>query len=191
MIVDVISKKMRVIVIADDDSLVGHMEDESADVLISAGDIWDSTIEKAQAAYGCRAVFAVKGNHDSAAPFASGITDLHFNIARHDGIRFGGFGGSWKYKPRGHHMFEQFEVTKALRSFPAVDVFVAHNSPTGFHERDSDVHQGFEAFTDYIDRVQPEYFIHGHQHVNEVSQRGETSIIGVFGEAAINLNIGR
>jgi Icc-related predicted phosphoesterase len=182
---------MRVIVIADDDSLVGHMENEAADVLISAGDIWDSTSEKAQAKYGCRTVFAVKGNHDSAAPFASGITDLHFNIALHDGIRFGGFSGSWKYKPRGHHMFEQFEVARALRSFPAVDVFVAHNSPTGFHERDSEVHQGFEAFTDYIDRVQPAYFIHGHQHVNQVSQRDGTSIIGVFGEAAINLKIGR
>lgn len=86
-------------------------------------------------------------------------------------------------------MFEQFEVTKALRSFPAVDVFVAHNSPTGFHERDSDVHQGFDAFTEYIDRVQPAYFIHGHQHVNKVSQSGETSNIGVFGEARLKLEI--
>lgn len=183
--------KMRAIVIADDDFLVGYMENESADVLISAGDIWDSTIEKAQARYGCRTVFAVKGNHDSDAQFPSGVTDLHLNIAQHDGIRFGGFSGSWKYKPRGHHMFEQFEVTRALRSFPAVDVFVAHNSPTGFHERDLAVHQGFEAFADYIDRVQPAYFIHGHQHVNELSLRGETSIIGVFGEAAFNLEIGR
>ena len=182
---------MRVITIADDDSLVGKMDGESADVLISLGDIWDSTIEKAQAAYGCTTVFAVKGNHDSAAPFPSSVTDLHFNVTRHEGIRFGGFSGSWKYKPRGHHMFEQFEVTKALRSFPAVDVFVAHNSPTGFHERDSDVHQGFEAFADYIDRVQPRYFLHGHQHVNQVSQKGETTIIGVFGEATIDLEIGR
>ena len=123
---------MRVITIADDDSLVGKMDGESADVLISLGDIWDSTIEKAQAAYGCTTVFAVKGNHDSAAPFPSSVTDLHFNVTRHEGIRFGGFSGSWKYKPRGHHMFEQFEVTKALRSFPAVDVFVAHNSPRDF-----------------------------------------------------------
>ncbi len=88
-------------------------------------------------------------------------------------------------------MFEQFEVAKALRSFPAVDVFIAHNSPAGFHERDPDVHRGFEGFSDYIDRVQPRYFLHGHQHVNQVSQKGETTIIGVFGEATINLEIGR
>lgn len=182
--------EMQVIVIADDDSLVGHMGNLSADILISLGDIQDSSIEKARTAYGCAKTFAVKGNHDSAAPFAAGITDLHFNIAEHAGIVFGGFRGSWKYKPRGHHLFEQFEVTRALRSFPKVDVFVAHNSPAGFHERDTDVHQGFEAFADYIDRVQPAYFIHGHQHVNQVSRRGMTSIIGVFGEASLKLSIG-
>ena len=40
--------RMRVIVIADDDSLVGNMENEAADVLIAAGDLWDATIEKAR-----------------------------------------------------------------------------------------------------------------------------------------------
>ena len=182
---------MRVIVIADDDSLVGKMAGESAEILISVGDLWDATLVKAQDAYGCSKILAVRGNHDSAAQFADGITDLHLNTCKHAGIVFGGFGGSWKYKPRGHHMFEQSEVTEALESFPAVDVFVAHNSPFGYHERDSDVHQGFEAFTNYIDRAQPRYFIHGHQHCNQVSERSRTTIIGVFGETALNLKSGR
>lgn len=43
---------MRAIVIADEDSLVERMVNESADVIISVGDIWDSTIEKARAVYG-------------------------------------------------------------------------------------------------------------------------------------------
>ena len=182
---------MHVVTIADDDSLVGKMKGESAEVLISLGDIWDSTIEKAREAYGCATVLAVKGNHDSAAAFPSPIIDLHLKVVEYEGVRFGGFSGSWKYKPRGHHMFEQFEVTQALRSFPAVDVFVAHNSPMGFHERDPDVHQGFEGFADYIDRVRPRYFLHGHQHVNQLSQLGETTIIGIFGEAALDLEFGR
>ena len=180
---------MNVIVIADDDSLVGHMENESAEVLISVGDLWDSAIEKAREVYDCSSVFAVKGNHDSDSPFSTCVTDLHFNIAIYKGIVFGGFKGSWKYKARGHHMFEQEEVEDMLRSFPAVDVFIAHNSPAGFHERDSDVHQGFRAFTEYIDRTQPAYFIHGHQHVNVESKRGRTSIIGVFGESKLNLKL--
>ncbi len=87
-------------------------------------------------------------------------------------------------------MYEQSEVSKALNSFPAVDIFIAHNSPQGIHERDTDVHQGVEAFTEYIDRVQPAYFLHGHQHVNDFSQRGKTTIFGTFGVGLLELPIG-
>ena len=76
-----------------------------------------------------------------------------------------------------------------LREFPRVDVFIAHNSPSGVHERDDDVHQGFEAFKYHIDRARPSYFIHGHQHLKQVSEIGETQIVGVFGEERINLTL--
>jgi uncharacterized protein len=181
---------MRAILIADDDSLVGEIPNESADVLISLGDIYDSTIEKAQKGYRCPKVFAIKGNHDAETNFTAGVINLHLAVSEYQGIRFGGFSGCWKYKRRGLHLFEQSEVTSALRSFPPVDVFIAHNSPRGFHERDSVVHQGFTAFVDYIDRVQPSYFLHGHQHVNKVSSHNGTTIIGVYGEVALDLDIG-
>lgn len=180
---------MNVIAIADDDSQVGRMQRSSAKLLISLGDLLDSTIEKAQQVYGCLTVFAVKGNHDSASPFHPTITDLHFTVVEHKGICFGGFCGCWKYKPQGPHLFEQQEVIRALRWFPAVDVFIAHNSPRGVHERDPDVHQGFDGFHDYIERVRPRYFIHGHQHTNRVTTREETTIIGVYGEAELELNL--
>ena len=157
---------MRAVVIADDDSRVVGAPSTPVGLLISLGDLWDATIEKARAFYHPVEVVAVRGNHDSAAPFAEGITDLHLRVWEHQGIRFGGFGGSWKYKPRGHHLYEQSEVSAALREFPPVDVFVAHNSPRGIHERDGDVHQGFDGFIDYLDRVSPRYFLHGNQHLS-------------------------
>ena len=178
---------MNVIAIADDDSLVDHLEATQADLLISLGDIWDATIEKAYAGYECSEVFAVRGNHETAAPFKEPVKDLHLAVAAVDGITFGGFGGSWKYKPRGHHLYEQWEVSGALASFPRVDVFIAHNSPRGIHERDGEVHQGFDAFRDYIERAKPKYFLHGHQHLNQRSTLGSTEIIGVFGEAELEL----
>ena len=58
----------------------------------------------------------------------------------------GGFQDSWRYKPRGHYLYEQSEVEYLLTSFPPVDVFVAHNSPRYIHDRDDNVHFGFEAF---------------------------------------------
>ena len=74
-----------------------------------------------------------------------------------------------------------------MRIFPRVDVFIAHNSPAGIHERDREVHQGFEGFLDYINTRRPRYFLHGHQHMNGITEIGDTCVIGVFGETLIEL----
>jgi hypothetical protein len=68
-----------------------------------------------------------------------------------------------------------------IGQLPPVDVFVAHNSPAGVHERDQDVHQGFAALTDYIRRHTPRLMIHGHQHFNRETVVGRTRVVGVFG----------
>ena len=181
------TKALRAVVIADDDGLVGHLEAGPVDLLISLGDLWDSTIEKARGRYRPERTFAVRGNHDSNAPFASSVTLLHGSVVHHAGMSFGGFDGSWRYKPRGHHLYDQEEVRRALESFPRVDVFVAHNSPAGCHERDTEVHQGFEGFRDYILRARPKYFFHGHQHLRATTLIGETTVVGVFGEMLADL----
>ena len=178
---------MRAIVIADDDSLVGHLEPGPIDLLVSLGDLWDASIEKAFARYQPRKAFGVRGNHDTDAPFARYVTPLHYTIEEFGGLRFGGFNGSWRYKPKGHHLYDQEEVARMLRHFPRVDVFVAHNSPRGIHERGGDTHQGFEGFLSYIETTQPRYFIHGHQHLNKTTRIGATTVIGVFGEAILEI----
>jgi Icc-related predicted phosphoesterase len=179
--------EMKVIAISDDDSLIGRLDSGEVDVLLSLGDVWDATIEKAMARYRPKKVFAVRGNHDSDGPLPAGVTSLHLRVESFQGLTFGGFNGSWRYKPRGHYLYEQEEVSRVLRTFPRVDIFVAHNCPQGIHERDDDVHQGFAGFLEYIDRVCPAYFIHGHQHIRETTQRGETRIVGVFGETVLEI----
>lgn len=174
---------LRIVAIADDDSQVGKRSGSEADLLLSCGDLWDQTIQWASQLYKCRRAFAVRGNHDTDAAFPPGIDDLHMTIQEFQGLRFGGFRGCWRYKPRGHHLWEQREVGALLRGLPAVDVFVAHNSPSGVHEVDAGVHQGFEDFWEYIERARPRYVIHGHQHVERVTRHGDTLIMGVFGES--------
>ena len=172
---------MNLLVIADDDAFAKTPMNEHADVLISCGDMADPVILKAAQATQCSRIFAVKGNHDGAAPFPPPILDLHLRTETFGGLTFGGFRGSWKYKPRGHFLYEQDEVKSLLAAFPPVDVFVAHNSPRHIHDRDDEVHLGFEAFVGYIQRVQPQYFFHGHQHINKETKIGKTRVIGVFG----------
>ena len=157
------------------------MPDDIADVLVACGDLADSTILQISKTTKCSWICAVKGNHDSSATFQPPIVDLHLAVHEHNGLRFGGFNGSWKYKPRGHYLYDQSEVQHLLRDFPEVDVFVSHNSPRHVHDRDDEVHFGFEAYLDYIQRVQPRLFLHGHQHVNQETLLGRTRVLGVYG----------
>jgi uncharacterized protein len=172
---------VKLLVIADDDSAINGLTPDRADAVIACGDLADNAILKAAELSQCPRILAVKGNHDGAGAFPFPIVDLHFNIERYGGLVFGGCNGSWKYKPRGHFLYEQSEVERLLLSFPSVDVFVAHNSPRGIHDKDDEVHTGFEAFTNYIHRAKPRLFIHGHQHVNTETQVGETRVVGVYG----------
>lgn len=172
---------MRVLVIADDDSVRRNIGDAGADVVISCGDLADDTVLEVGRRSGARSVLAVKGNHDSSAEFAAPIQNLHMTCRSVGAVRIGGFCGAWRYKTRGNFLFEQDEVEHLLASFPPVDVFIAHNSPRGVHDREDDVHLGFEAFNRYIERAKPALFIHGHQHVDAETLLGSTRVIGVYG----------
>lgn len=172
---------MTTLLLADDDGVRGQLTTEPADLLISCGDVADGVILEAAQLAGCDGIFAVKGNHDDCRAFAPPIVDLHLSVQTFNGLRFGGFHGSWRYKPRGHFLYEQEEVEMLLESFPPVDVFVAHNSPWEIHERDRDVHIGFAAFNRYIERTQPRWFIHGHQHCDQDAYLDQTRVIGLFG----------
>ncbi len=181
---------LNILVIADDDSLLGALDCIHPDILISCGDLHEGAILRMARHYGARHILAVRGNHDSAAPFPDPIIDLHLKSVTIEGITFGGFAGAWRYKPVGHHLYEQWDVATAMRGFQPVDVFVAHNSPAGIHERDRHVHQGFGAFGDYIDRAQPQLFIHGHQHLNLLTVRDQTKILAVYGEKLVTIEEG-
>ena len=178
---------IRLLVIADSDDIQESQDIPEADILISCGDIADQTILSIAGMSKCSRIFAVKGNHDSGSVFTPPILDLHLTARNYGGISFGGFQGSWKYKPRGNYLYEQEEAEKLLASFPRVDVFVAHNSPRGVHDKEDEIHTGFEAFTGYIRRVRPKIFLHGHQHSEEETIIDGTRVIAVYGMKLLEL----
>lgn len=172
---------MTLLVIADDEAVLEKLPDAHCDVLVSCGDLPDKTILLAADRCRSRHTLAVKGNHDSSAPFEAPIFDLHLRNYTVRGVTFCGFCGAWKYKPKGNYLFEQSEVETMMAAFSPVTVFVAHNSPRLIHDRDDDVHTGFTAFNSYIARTHPRWFLHGHQHLNVESTVGATRVTGTFG----------
>ena len=180
---------LKVVVISDDILQVGNLDIQQIDLLISLGDLMDQTIFKAIQVYQPLHVLAVRGNHDQDEPFPPPIKDLHLQMTEINGLLFSGLNGCWKYKEQGPYLYSQEQASRLLNNYPSVDIFLAHNSPSGVHERDKDIHQGFDAFRDYIERVQPRYFFHGHQHLNQVTKIGKTEVVGVYGEAVIDLDL--
>lgn len=188
MIADAPRKTLTFLIIADDDSVVQTVPETPADILISCGDLSDETILAVAQKCRCAEILAVKGNHDSSAPFRSPIRDLHLKTFDYQRLRFGGFCGSWKYKPKGNYLFEQCEVEAHLANFPHVNFFIAHNSPRNVHDRDDDIHLGFTAFNKYIKRTAPVYLFHGHQHQNIETVGDGVKVIGVYGYRILTLN---
>ncbi len=182
------SSSVKMLAIADTDDIPELKEVPEADILISCGDVADQTILRIAEISRCSRIFAVKGNHDSGGPFSPPILDLHLTVRKHCGISFGGFNGSWKYKPKGYFLYEQDEIQRLLASFPPVDVFVAHNSPRYVHDREDEIHIGFDAFKTYIDRTQPKLFLHGHQHIDQETLIGRTRVIGIYGQKLLELS---
>ena len=155
--------------------------------MISCGDVSDPVILEAAEAYHCTQIYAVKGNHDTSAHFPPPIIDLHLHIESCGEMAFGGFNGSWKYKPRGHYLYEQEDATDLLKGFPPVDIFVSHNSPRGIHDKDDEIHTGFDALWTYIQTAKPKLLIHGHQHLNIETVVMDTKVIGAYGHRLIEV----
>lgn len=179
---------MRALVLADIDDFTWRGPSRPVDLVLSCGDVYDAVILGAARACSASQVFAVKGNHDSSLPFPAPITDLHLRaVTLPNGLRLGGFNGSWKYKPRGLFLYDQDEALMRIERLPAVDVLLSHNSPAGVHERDVDIHQGFEALLEYIHTHSPRLLIHGHQHLARETVVGRTRVVGVFGSTILEL----
>ena len=178
---------MKILAIADIDDFHWNHGPGQADVLLSCGDVSDQVILEAANAYNCQVIFAVKGNHDTPERFAKSIVDLHLQTSEYAGFRFGGLNGSWKYKPRGHYLYEQGEVENFLLAFPAVDVFLSHNSPRGIHDKEDGVHYGFDGLNAYLAKAKPKLLIHGHQHVERETVVDETRVLCVYGYKIIEV----
>lgn len=68
-----------------------------------------------------------------------------------------------------------------MSAFPAVDIFISHNSPRGMHERNEDAYAGFDGLVNYLFEHKPKYLFHGHQHREQESLCDATKVICVYG----------
>lgn len=133
----------------------------------------------------------VYGNHCSGTYMdALGIQNLHRATVTVQGVMFGGFEGSVRYKDSPFaKMYTQEEASEMLRVFPRVDVMVTHCPPFGMNDEPGELaHEGFRGLRDYLERERPRYLLHGHTSPKAselVTQFQGTEIVYVFGERVV------
>lgn len=158
------------------------------DLVILLGDIDYRDALKLDRMYTCPKI-GVYGNHDSHNEWAeTSIQLVHGETFEHQGVTFGGFGGSPRYNMRKWNQYTEKECEEVMRHMPAVDVFIAHSNPAYEYVGESwDAHKGFRAFDAYIESMQPSFFLHGHIHESNAKVIGATTIHSVFPFLALTL----
>lgn len=137
----------------------------------------------------------VYGNHCSGSYMGDvGLTNMHLNTMTINGITFGGFEGSVRYKDSAYaKMYTQEEASALLKDFPHVDVILTHCPPYGINDDRSELaHTGFQGLLTYIEEKAPAYLFHGHTYPSDtelVKQYLTTKIEYVYGERIVDIQI--
>lgn len=184
---------MKILVIADTppkQSLKELAYTEKVNLICTLGDLDIFALEELRDITDIPKI-GVYGNHCTGQYFDSlGIENLHLKTKTIEGVTFGGFEGSLRYKPNPRAiMYTQDEAREMIRDFPKVDVMIAHSPPYGIHDEPGDLtHEGLHALKDYIEEKQPRYFLHGHTHPaleTALTPYKQTNVVFIFGERVI------
>ena len=162
------------------------------DVCVVLGDIDRDSLVKIKDISGDRVIIGVEGNHDERDVLDSlDIKCVHNKVEEINGYKFLGFSGCLPYKQiNGVYLHSQLECSVLLGYASEADILISHNSPFGVHDNQENIaHTGYRGLSEYIDRVNPKLCIHGHQHINEVTELDNgTLVVGVYGARLIDLD---
>ena len=141
------------------------------DLILSAGDLHPHYMSFL--ATMCRTeVLYVHGNHDDCYEKMppEGCTDIDGQVYNFRGLRIFGLGGSMRYK-NGVNMYTPQEMKRRIRRASlqimknrGFDILLTHAPARGLNDAEDLPHLGFEEFLTLIDKYEPRYFIHGHNH---------------------------
>ncbi len=185
---------MKILAIADrppKNSIRETVLKENIDLIITLGDLEYMQIAELDFIKDIPKI-GVYGNHCTPGYMEQlGIMDLHLKTVELNGLTFGGFEGSHRYKKDEFaKMYTQEEALELMIDFPHVDVFIAHSPPASINDEDDPAHQGLLALRHYLDRCKPKYFLHGHTYPtqeNLVTEYNGTQIIYVTADRIVDL----
>ncbi len=136
----------------------------------------------------------VPGNHDVTYPSnpPEGCEDIDCQLVSYNGVRILGLGGSLWYHEGPYQITEKqmkrriSKLRRAIKKAGGVDIVITHAPPRGLGDMNDPAHRGFESFVSLIEEYHPQFFIHGHTHMNydiripQVLNHGGTQVINAY-----------
>lgn len=152
-------------------------------------------------------LYYVMGNHGARGGermYPEGCVNLDGRVVEHQEFSFAGLEGSPRYNNVRRFQYTENGMSwkiarlapklwsNRLRRGRFLDVLLTHAPPFGIHDGSDVAHRGFKSLRAFVDRYQPNYLIHGHQHIYDSrttreTLRGHTLIINAYGYRFINL----
>lgn len=193
---------MKILIISDCEvsSLYEHINVslyKDIDLILSAGDLparylsFLTTILRKPLLY-------VHGNHDHryATNPPVGCICIEDMVYEFDGIRILGIGGCMEYRG-GLHQYTEKQMVKRVRKLKrqmkkGFDILLTHSPAFGLGDGSDQAHIGFKVFQSIMERYEPTYMIHGHQHLNYANNErilhyNNTTIINAYGQYILEL----
>ncbi|HBU69630.1 MAG TPA: hypothetical protein DEE98_04520 [Elusimicrobia bacterium] len=147
--------------------------------------------------------------HKKDSCYVAGQYDLHGRLVVLGQYILVGFGGSGWYSGRGNE-YSEAEMSRVVRKTARKikmlkfrdkimgrrqkEIIVVSHAPIfQIHDRPDPCHRGFKCFLDFLNKLTPLLWLHGHIHLrdinkNEISVIGGTTIVNVFGHKFITVN---
>ena len=154
----------------------------SFDIIMTLGDIDIIFLQSLVENFSEKEMFGVHGNHDYNGDLEYfNINNIHEKSISKNKVTISGLEGCLPYK-KSSLLHTDEEIRRAIKNIdPNTNIIVSHNSPFGIHDRESSSHRGYKALRDFIEKNNPAFCIHGHQHQNIITEHGKTRIIGIYG----------
>ncbi|MFW5984721.1 MAG: metallophosphoesterase family protein [Halanaerobiaceae bacterium] len=189
---------MKLLLVADSvhEALYTHFDRDrwsDVDLILSAGDLKAEYLSFLVTLINGAPLYYVRGNHDKRYEQRPplGCEDIHGRIVNFKGLNILGLEGSNWYNGQGIQYRERQMKWQVLKVLPHllfnrdIDIILTHAPPAGFHDSNKSSHRGFDIFRYLIDKLNPDYFIHGHIHMSytrddRIIEYKDTKIINAY-----------
>lgn len=160
-----------------------QMNTEDIDVVATMGDIDTLFLKSISEKFADKPRIGVLGNHDYKGDLEYfNLQNIHNKPIRLNDMTIVGLEGCVRYKSeKDAPLHTQEEIHQICSVLPPCEIVFSHNSPYLIHDKDDLAHEGYTGLRDYIDKHQPSYVFHGHQHINNITQYNSTTVIGIYG----------